>query len=247
MSTAAYKEPAEAPATAARRRKAGRVNYVIENAAPAMLCLVRAAEPKPYTALSPEALYEAVQPHDHSLRPSPFIAHQALMDFYKVCDGYYGVDREETDVQQLTSFENKKPHGGAIIGSNSDSSSGGNTLSALPSVLSGPVSTAPSSSLSSALGASPLPSPDDPNLAEKLNDYRIAQLRRNAQHVDNTVYHSHSSSSSSNGITASNAGSMGGGGLCHFYRTPEGCHRGVTCPFAHLDKHGQPVVRAAKP
>ncbi|GET86532.1 hypothetical protein, conserved [Leishmania tarentolae] len=200
MSTAAYKETAEAPATAARRRKAGRVNYLIENATPAMLCLVRAAEPKPYTALSPEALYEAVQPHDHTLRPSPFIAHQALMDFYKVCDGYYGVDREEVDVQQLTSFEHKKPHGGASSGSNS-----GATLSSL---LSGSASSAPSSSLTAAAGAPslpPLPSPDDPNLAEKLNDYRIAQLRRNAQHVDNTVYHAHNSSNGSTGASRTQA------------------------------------------
>ncbi|TPP46598.1 hypothetical protein CGC21_23525 [Leishmania donovani] len=174
MSTTAYKEAVEAPATAARRRKAGRVNYLIENATPAMLCLVRAAEPKPYTALSPEALYEAVQPHDHTLRPSPFIAHQALMDFYKVCDGYYGVDREEVD---------------------------------------------------------------------KLNDYRIAQLRRNAQHVDNTVYHAHNSS---NGSITSNVANAGISGVCHFYRTPEGCQRGAACPFTHLDKHGQPVNRVPK-
>ncbi|CBZ24380.1 conserved hypothetical protein [Leishmania mexicana MHOM/GT/2001/U1103] len=242
MSTAAYKEVVEAPATAARRRKAGRVNYLIENATPAMLCLVRAAEPKPYTALSPEALYEAVQPHDHTLRPSPFIAHQALMDFYKVCDGYYGVDREEVDVQQLTAFEQKKPHGGALGGSNSGSNSG----ATLSSLLSGSASAAPSSSLSAAAGAPPLPSlpsPDDPNLAEKLNDYRIAQLRRNAQHVDNTVYHAHNSS---NGFITSNVALAGSSGVCHFYRTPEGCQRGAACPFAHLDKHGQPVNRVAK-
>ncbi|KAG5510711.1 hypothetical protein GH5_06932 [Leishmania sp. Ghana 2012 LV757] len=243
MSTTPYKEAVEAPATAARRRKAGRVNYLIENATPAMLCLVRAAEPKPYTALSPEALYEAVQPHDHTLRPSPFIAHQALMDFYKVCDGYYGVDREEADVQQLTSFEHKKSHSGSLSGINS----GGNSGAALSSLLPGSASAAPSSSLSAAAGATPLPplpSPDDPNLAEKLNDYRIAQLRRNAQHVDNTVYHAHNNNGSN--LTSSIA-SAGGVGVCHFYRTSEGCQRGAACPFAHLDRNGQPVNRVAKP
>ncbi|KAG5484983.1 hypothetical protein LSCM1_07062 [Leishmania martiniquensis] len=243
MSTAAYKEAVEAPVTAARRRKAGRVNYLIENATPAMLCLVRAAEPKPYTALSPEALYEAVQPHDHTLRPSPFIAHQALMDFYKVCDGYYGVDREEADVQQLTAFEHKKSQSVALSGING----GGNSGAALSSLLPGSASAAPLSSLSAVAGATsphPLPSPDDPNLAKKLNDYRIAQLRRNAQHVDNTIYHAHMSSGGS--LTSSAAGG-GGVGLCHFYRTPEGCQRGAACPFAHLDRNGQPVNRAAKP
>nr|CAJ2468417.1 unnamed protein product [Leishmania braziliensis] len=244
MSAAAYKEAVEAPATAARRRKAGRVNYLIENATPAMLCLVRAAEPKPYTALSPEALYEAVQPHDHTLRPSPFIAHQALMDFYKVCDGYYGVDKEEADVQQLTTFEHKKSYGGALSGSNNAGSSGGNSGAVLSSLLSGSVSAAPSSSVCAAPGAPPLPplpSPDDPSLAEKLNDYRIAQLRRNAQHVDNTVYHAHNSSA----ITG-NVANVGSAGLCHFYRTPEGCQRGAACPFAHLNKNGQPVNRITK-
>ncbi|KAK7194637.1 hypothetical protein NESM_000382400 [Novymonas esmeraldas] len=246
----AYKEAAEAPATALRRhRKVGRVNHIIECATPGMLCLVRAAEPKPYTALSPETLYDVVQPHDHSLRPSPHIAHQALMDFYKICDGFYGVDREEAEVQQLTAFDHKKQQG---AGSISNSSSGGGVSSLL--LLGSPVLTASSSLpmlssagptaaaalvLSHASAAPPppppaLPSPDDPNLAEKLNDYRIAQLRRNAQHVDNTVYHAHGGGGGGGGGTA---------GVCHFYRTAEGCNRGAACPFTHLDKSGQPVQR----
>ena len=151
MSAPAYKEPAAGPATAARLRRAGRVNYIIEASTPAMLCLVRGAQSKPYTPLSSNEISEAVQPHDLSLRPSPYIAHQALLDSYKICDGYYGV------------------------------------------------------------------------------------------HVDSKVYHANKA----NANAASAAAASGGAGVCHFYRTPGGCHRGAQCPFLHLDKAGQPINKGA--
>lgn len=240
MSAPAYKEPAAGPATAARLRRAGRVNYIIEASTPAMLCLVRGAQSKPYTPLSSNEISEAVQPHDLSLRPSPYIAHQALLDFYKICDGYYGVESEEVDLQQLTVGSHSKGHqGGAAVVAGLASASGSSSAALL----------APSFSAAAAAAAAappvpampPLPSPDDPSIAEKLNDYRIAQLRRNAVHVDSKVYHANKA----NANAASAAAASGGAGVCHFYRTPGGCHRGAQCPFLHLDKAGQPINKGA--
>jgi hypothetical protein len=235
MSASAYKEPTAAPVTAARLRKAGRVNYVIENSTPAMLCLVRGAQSKAYTPLSPEDIFEAVQPHDLSLRPSPYIAHQALLDFYRICDGYYGVESEDVDLQQLTVGSHSKGHHSSLVGTGGASVGHGGSPGTSASV------TAPSFSSASAVPGPSTPamppSPDDLNIAEKLNDYRIAQLRRNAQHVDNRVYHAGGTgASSSPGDVAA-----GGAGVCHFFRTAGGCHRGAQCPFLHLDKAGQPI------
>ncbi|KPI86508.1 hypothetical protein ABL78_4410 [Leptomonas seymouri] len=240
MSAPAYKEPTLAPATAARQRKAGRVNYVIEAATPAMLCLVRGAQSKVYTPLSPESIYEAVQPHDLSLRPSPYIAHQALLDFYRICDGYYGVESEDVDLQQLTVGSHSKGHhgGNAVVTGMAATSHNGASSASAPPVPS--FSAAAAAAAASASAVPPLPSPDDPNISEKLNDYRIAQLRRNAQHVDNKVYHSGGANASSTAVAAA-----GSAGVCHFYRTRGGCHRGAQCPFAHLDKSGQPIPKTA--
>lgn len=235
MSSGAYKEATEAPATALRRRKVGRVNYVVESATPAMLCLVRAAASKPYTPLSSAAVYDAVQPHDMSSRPSSFVAHQALMDFYKVCDGFYGIDKDAAEVQQLAVFDAKKPYSGGSTASGGGPSSTSAVGAGIGHNSVG-IGNGPS------VGGPAMPSPDDPNLLEKLNDYRIAQLRRNAQHVDNAVYHGHGGSGGAPGSGAA----TGGAGVCHYYRTAEGCLRGPACPFAHLDKAGQPVHRGAK-
>ncbi|KPA75986.1 hypothetical protein ABB37_08138 [Leptomonas pyrrhocoris] len=253
MSAFAYKEPTAAPATAARHRKPARVNYVIEACTPAMLCLVRGAQAKAYTPLSLEDVYEAVQPHDLALRPSPYIAHQALLDFYKICDGYNGVEMEAVDLQQLTVGSHSKGHhsGAAATAAATGvpTQHGSNASASTPAgpSFSSAAAAAASASTSALPALPPLPSPDDPNIAEKLNDYRIAQLRRNAQHVDNSVYHAGSASASSSSAPSASASAGGGGGgagVCHFYRTPGGCYRGAQCPFLHLDKAGQPLPKA---
>lgn len=249
MSASAYKEPTIAPVAANRHRKVGRVNYIIEDSTPAMMCLVRGAQSKAYTPLAPEDIFEAVQPHDLSLRPSPYTAHQALIDFYKICDGYYGVESEDVDLQQLTVGSHSKGHHGS--GSTANVASAG-APSSHASSMGGHATIAPAfSSAAAALttaAAPPLPSPDDPNIAEKLNDYRIAQLRRNAQHIDNRVYHAGGGNAGASGTVGSGHGGStggsgggggGGSGVCHFFRTPGGCHRGEQCPFLHLDKAGQ--------
>lgn len=199
-----------------------RTNHIIERSSPSMLCLVRTAEPRPYTPLPPDVVSKVTQPTDYSLRPSAYVAHQALIDFYKVCDGYFGINAESSNIKQLTTISGKIATTPSTTAASvqqqqtSLSSSAVQIPSAAsvagpgvtPSVTSGNM---PSQSVSDGSGG----------MAEQLNDYRIAQLRRNAQHVDTSVFSR----------------------VCHFYKTPEGCHRGSHCAYLHLDRNGKPVSK----
>lgn len=187
-------------------------NYIIERASPAMLCLVRRAQPRPYMPLPTEVISHRVQPQEYSIRPPPYVSQQAVMEFYRVCHGHYNINCENPSAIDLITL-GAHAHGGKGLSyrrshieqqlqqhqgqQQQDTKGAGGT--------GGVGRSTATASASSGYG-------EVHDFPQAVEDYRLSQLRKNTQHVD-----SYPSSR-----------------VCNFYNTREGCRRGAYCEFLHL-------------
>lgn len=200
---------------------ARRVNYITKHASPAMMCLLRKAQPSPYVPLPTEVIQQAAQPLDYSLRPPPHVSHQAVMDFYAAINGHCGVHCESPRALELITL-GAHAHGGRGLAYRKQ----------LHQEQLAQHQRGPTDATGAPLHNQQQPYPpvttmaavDKSKFAKEVEDYRLTQFRRNAQHVDSSVF----------------------GRVCNFYNTREGCRRGATCEFVHMDRQGR-VVNAKAP
>ncbi|CCW63590.1 unnamed protein product [Phytomonas sp. EM1] len=196
-------------------------NYIVERAAPSKLCQMRHVQPRPYTPLYPDIIARVTQSNDYTLRPPPYVVQQTLMEFYRVCNGHYGIHCEIPSSMELLTMQGYHY--------NASQSSGG-SLQGVAAASSSPPSLsvftrASTSAMPNRLVVTAKDGKRDTNDEEAikandftkvLDDYRITQLRRNAQHQD----------------------TYNGRRLCMYFNTREGCRRGPYCEFLHVDKNG---------
>lgn len=217
------------PGAAARQ-----ANYIVDHAAPAMLYLLRRAESQPYTPLSADTILHAAHPQNYDLRPPPHVSQQATMDFYRAVRGHYGVPEEGARAAEAAAAADTVKD--MIVSSRAlqkdrshtnTSASRGVSAIAVPvrpavhldashatvhgSTGTPAVRTAASSEVASHAGDK---GSATNSFTQKVDDYRLSQIRQNAQHTDNAQ----------------------GSRICNYYNTPRGCRRGQSCEFLHVNK-----------
>lgn len=191
------------------QRHVDRVNALTDRFAPSALFLARKADPAPYVPLTVSAIQTHVQPADYGLRPPAHHSQQAVLDFYRACRGRYGVSVNFEKTTTQSSGGASGVADSATVGGGGGGASSGFVLLTLGSHAKGGRglgSHKGAASSASRGGGAPVSSLVGAD--QNVEDFRIAQLRRNIKHVDTQ--------------------------LCMFFNTKEGCRRGEQCEFLHV-------------
>ncbi|CCW71389.1 unnamed protein product [Phytomonas sp. Hart1] len=195
-------------------------NYIVERAAPSKLCQMRHVQPRPYTPLYPDLIARVTQSNDYTLRPPPYVVQQTLMEFYRVCNGHYGIHCEVPSSMELLTMQgyhgNTSPSGGGAPQGAPSSSSPGLAACTTRSGITGVPNKLVAGARDGRRDGNDEETLRANDFTKVLDDYRITQLRRNAQHQD----------------------TYNGRRLCMYFNTREGCRRGPYCEFLHVDKNG---------
>lgn len=185
-------------------------NAIIERGSPALMYFLR-PQRGPYHPLPLRAAVQMLQLRALSQRPPSYVSEQEVMDFYRLLGGRYHTSSSPLLPSYL-------PSSSSTVGPALSLQNGGFGSSMAGAVTESHMSPSPLpqygsfSSSGAPVFHRPLtsPLPHTPST----EDYRIAEMKKNARHIDNHVLHK----------------------VCLHYNTKEGCRRGEHCRFLHTDK-----------
>lgn len=178
-------------------------NAIIERGSPALMYFLR-PQRGPYHPQPLRVAMQRIQLRAASQRPPSYVSEQEVMDFYRLLDGQYNCSSSSL------SYSNTSSSTSSV---SSPQGSGYNRM-----ILEGhlPPSGAAEIPPSVVTGGSVFPLPLASPLPQtpSTDDYRIAEMKKNARHIDNNVLQK----------------------VCQHFNTSEGCRRGEHCRFLHACK-----------
>ncbi|CAD2222637.1 hypothetical protein, conserved [Angomonas deanei] len=177
-------------------------NLILTRSAPSMLYQLKVAQPQPYTVLPHEVLYVLAQPQDFSHRAAPMIAQQSMIDFYKIINN-----------PVMDKHNHKKSVNYYNVQMTEEEIANMNLMHNSTSFL-----------YHANKPQSPTDKTNNNNNNNEIEDYRVAQLRKNNHFIDSDTYARRNR-------------------ICIYYGNKDGCKRGPNCQFLHVDKDGNPVPR----
>lgn len=178
-------------------------NAIIERGSPALMYFLR-PQRGPYHPQPLRVAMQRIQLRAASQRPPSYVSEQEVMDFYRLLDGQYNCSSPSVSYSNISSS------------TSSVSSPQGSGYSRMILECHLPPSASAEVPPLVAAGGSVFPLPLASPLPQtpSTDDYRIAEMKKNARHIDNNVLQK----------------------VCQHFNTSEGCRRGEHCRFLHACK-----------